>query len=236
MSILLMRDIRLSYGSNQALAGVDVDIAPGEMVALTGRSGSGKSSLLNIAAGLVHPTSGGVSVGGEALLGRSAEELSEIRRKHVGFIFQNLNLLGRITVGENVMLPLEFAEHEASEVRRRSLEVLEWVGLADRFDSYPSELSGGEQQRVAIARALAVKPSLLLADEPTAALDPVTAEMVMMLIRRACDESGAGALVVTHQPATAGWADRVLHLRDGIVATRSTREPNATLLAEGAGE
>ena len=125
MSILLMRDIRLSYGSNQALAGVDVDIAPGEMVALTGRSGSGKSSLLNIAAGLVHPTSGGVSVGGEALLGRSAEELSEIRRKHVGFIFQNLNLLGRITVGENVMLPLEFAEHEASEVRRRSLEVLE---------------------------------------------------------------------------------------------------------------
>ena len=114
--------------------------------------------------------------------------------------------------------------------------MLEWVGLADRFDDSPSELSGGEQQRVAIARALAVKPKLLLADEPTAALDPVTAEMVMHLIRRACDESGAGALVVTHQPATAGWADRVLHLRDGRVATRSTREPDSSLLLDGVSE
>ena len=236
MSILLMRDIRLNYGATQALDGIDLDITAGEMVALTGRSGSGKSSLLNIAAGLIAPTSGGVSVAGQALLGCSAEELSEVRRAHVGFIFQNLNLLGRITVGENVMLPLEFADHDSSEVRRRSQEVLEWVGLADRFDDSPSELSGGEQQRVAIARALAVKPKLLLADEPTAALDPVTAEMVMHLIRRACDESGAGALVVTHQPATAGWADRVLHLRDGRVATRSTREPDSSVLLDGVSE
>lgn len=236
MTILTMRDIRLSYGATQALAGIDLDISAGEMVALTGRSGSGKSSLLNIAAGLIAPTSGGVMVSGEALLGRSVEELSEVRRRHVGFIFQNLNLLGRITVGENVMLPLEFADHECTEVRRRASEVLEWVGLADRFDDPPGDLSGGEQQRVAIARALAVKPSLLLADEPTAALDPVTAEMVMALVRRACDETNAAALVVTHQPATAGWADRVLHLRDGCVATRSAREPDAALLADGSSE
>ena len=233
--MLTMRGIRLSYGAVVALDGVDVEIEAGEMVALTGRSGSGKSSLLNIAAGLVAPTAGGITVAGEALLGRSAGDLSEIRRRHVGFIFQNLNLLGRVTVGENVMLPLEFADEPADAVRRRAVEVLEWVGLADRFDASPSELSGGEQQRVAIARALAVKPSLLLADEPTAALDPVTAEMVMALIRRACDEHDAGALVVTHQPATAGWADRVLHLRNGTVATRSSRSPEVAF-AEGTGE
>lgn len=236
MTMLTMRDIRLSYGANEALTGIDLDIDRGEMVALTGRSGSGKSSLLNIAAGLITPTSGGVAVAGEGLLGLRAQELSEVRRQHIGFIFQNLNLLGRITVGENVMLPLEFADHEAAEVRRRAAEVLEWVGLADRFDDSPRDLSGGEQQRVAIARALAVKPSLLLADEPTAALDPVTAEMVMALVRRACDETGAAALVVTHQPATAGWADRVLHLRDGQVATRSTREPDAALLGDGSSQ
>ena len=205
---------------------VDLSIEPGEMVALTGRSGSGKSSLLNIASGALAPTSGGIAVAGESLLGRTAESLSEIRRKHVGFIFQNLNLLGRISVGDNVMLPLEFANFSPAEAERRARAELDRVELGDRFDAFPSELSGGEQQRVGVARALATKPALLLADEPTSALDPVTAEMVMLLIRKAVDEDGSAALVVTHNPAQAAWADRVIRLRDGQIAT-ATGSPDS---------
>ncbi len=216
-----MSEIHLRFGSTVALTGVDLSIQRGEMVALTGRSGSGKSSLLNIASGALSPTRGGVAVAGESFLGRSADELSALRRKHVAFIFQNLNLLGRISVGDNVMLPLEFADVSSSEAEQRARAELERVELGDRFDAMPSELSGGEQQRVGVARALATKPALLLADEPTSALDPVTAEMVMLLIRKAVDEDGAAALVVTHQPAQAAWADRVIRLRDGQIASTS---------------
>ena len=222
MNILTMSQIHLNFGATTALAGVDLSIDSGEMVALTGRSGSGKSSLLNIASGALYPTTGGVAIAGESLLGQSGEALSEVRRRHVGFIFQNLNLLGRISVGDNVMLPLEFADVAPQEAQRRTHAVLERVDLGDRFDSFPSELSGGEQQRVGVARALVTKPSLLLADEPTSALDPVTAEMVMLLIRKAVDEDGSAALVVTHNPAQAAWADRVVHLRDGKIATVSS--------------
>ena len=222
MNILTMSQIHLNFGATTALAGVDLSIDSGEMVALTGRSGSGKSSLLNIASGALYPTTGGVAIAGESLLGQSGEALSEVRRRHVGFIFQNLNLLGRISVGDNVMLPLEFADVAPQEAQRRARAVLERVDLGDRFDSFPSELSGGEQQRVGVARALVTKPSLLLADEPTSALDPVTAEMVMLLIRKAVDEDGSAALVVTHNPAQAAWADRVVHLRDGKIATVSS--------------
>lgn len=222
MEILTMSQITLSFGTTNALTNIDLSISAGEMVALTGRSGSGKSSLLNIASGALSPTIGGVAIAGESLLESSAHELGDIRRTHVGFIFQNLNLLGRISVGDNVMLPLEFVDVAPPEAEERSRTELERVGLGDRFDAFPHELSGGEQQRVGVARALVTRPALLLADEPTSALDPVTAEMVMQLIREAVDEHDAAALVVTHQPAQAAWADRVIRLRDGEIASTSS--------------
>ena len=235
MNILTMSQIHLSFGPTVALAGVDVSIDAGEMVALTGRSGSGKSSLLNIASGALSPNTGGVAISGQSLLGQSAEASSVLRRDHVGFIFQNLNLLGRISVGDNVMLPLEFADVGPQEAQRRARAELERDELADHFDAFPNELSGGEQQRVGVARALVTRPSLLLADEPTSALDPVTAEMVMLLIRRAVDEDDCAALVVTHQPAQAAWADRVIHLRDGQIATVSSGLASSADAAAGNG-
>lgn len=235
MTVLAMHGVHLSYGATAALTNIDLEIEAGELVAVTGRSGSGKSSLLNIAAGLLAPTAGGVSLGGQALGGRSGDSLAELRRETVGFVFQSLNLLPRISVLDNVALPLELGGMALSEARARALSSLDSIGLADRADDAPAALSGGEQQRVAVARALAVKPPLVVGDEPTAALDPVTADSIMLLIRGACDEGAAG-LIVTHDPAQAAWADRVINLRDGCIVSTTARVDSAPISAPGEAE
>ncbi len=214
-----------------ALRNVTLTIAPGELVAVTGRSGSGKSSLLNVAGGLVPATAGIVTVCGERLRGRSPADLAAIRRRHVGYVFQDLNLLPTLTAVENTSLPLELAgwnRAEADASARRALDEVELSAEADRF---PDELSGGQKQRVAIARGLVGQRSLLLADEPTAALDDVTGEVILRLIKAQCDR-GAAALLVTHDPAQAAWADRVIRLADGAIESETVRPALRTDLAQ----
>ncbi len=220
MTVLELHSVTVSFGENVALDDVSLRVEAGELIAVTGRSGSGKSTLLNLAGGMLMPTVGGVVVAGESLGGATAERIADIRRRHVGFVFQNLKLLPRISVAENVALPLELHGTSTKDARSSAIAVLERLGLDDRADDPPSALSGGERQRVAVARALVVGPSLLLGDEPTAALDPTTAEQVMKIIRSACN-AGAAGLIVTHDPVQAAWADRVVHLRAGRMGRTS---------------
>jgi ABC-type lipoprotein export system ATPase subunit/ABC-type lipoprotein release transport system permease subunit len=200
-----------------ALRGIDLDIAPGEFVALVGPSGSGKSTLLNLLGGLDHPSSGELWVAGLPLHSADGKERTAHRRHRVGFIFQSFNLLPRLTAVENVAIPLSLAGVSQSERQARATEMLEKVGLGHRLDHYPSELSGGEQQRTAVARALIHKPSLILADEPTGNLDSHTGEEVMTLLKELNREQGITLIVVTHDAEVAAFADRVVHLRDGHV-------------------
>ena len=205
------------------LDGVDLTVDAGELVALMGPSGSGKTTLLRIAAGLDRPERGMPVIDGEHLWVLSANELADLRRSSVGYVEQRWNLLDSLTVAENVSLPLELDGTRRRDALREAMAALEDVGIAELARQFPSELSGGEQQRVAIARALVGSRHLLIADEPTGALDALTAEAVMRLVRRRCDEQGAAALLATHDPAVAGWADRVLYLRDGLLADRSAQ-------------
>ncbi len=199
-----------------ALDGVDLDVDAGERVALIGRSGSGKSSLLNLLAGLDRPTSGTIEVTGRSLERCSAAELAYYRRREIGIVFQAFRLVGHRTAFENVELPLLLDGIERSERRRRVGEALERVGLADRIGHRPDELSGGEQQRVALARAIVHRPRLLLADEPTGNLDPVTAERVLELFDGVAREGGTTLFVITHDPKVAARSsDRQLRLHEG---------------------
>jgi putative ABC transport system ATP-binding protein len=200
-----------------ALRGVSLDIAAGELVAVMGPSGSGKSTLLNLAGGLDRPTSGEVVVEGTSLASLSPKELAGLRRRHVGYVFQDLNLIPSLTAVENVMLPRELDGIRAKQARREAVEVLVEVGLTEVADRFPDEISGGQRQRVAIARALVGERRLLLADEPTGALDTPTGDDILQLLRARCD-AGATVLLVTHEPRYAAWADRVVFLRDGEIA------------------
>ncbi len=208
------------YGEspNQVVASDNVDfrVELGELVVLMGPSGSGKSTLLTIAGGLESPTSGQVLVDGANLWELSAAELAAMRRSHIGFVFQEYNLLSGLTAAENVAAPLELDGRSANEAQREAIERLQSVGLADRAGAFPDELSGGERQRVAIARGLIGDRRLLLADEPTGAIDSKTSEEVMVLLRAACTASTA-VVVVTHDPIVAEWADRIVHIRDGRI-------------------
>ncbi|GGS58604.1 macrolide ABC transporter ATP-binding protein [Planobispora rosea] len=199
-----------------ALRGVNLEVGAGELVAVMGSSGSGKSTLLNLAGGLDRPTSGAVTVEGTPLTSLTAKELAALRRRHVGYVFQDLNLIPSLTAAENVMLPRELDGVRAKQARREALAALAEVGL-DEPDRFPDELSGGQRQRVAIARALAGERRLLLADEPTGALDTPTGDEVLQLLRARCD-AGAAVLLVTHESRYAAWADRVVFLRDGMIA------------------
>lgn len=223
-------DVSLRFGNGpqavHALANVSLAVEPGELVAVTGRSGSGKSSMLNVAGGLVQASLGSVLVCGEHLDGHSKAELAAIRRRHVGYVFQDLNLIPTLTTVENVSLPLELAGRPRNEAEAAATETLERVGLTGHESRYPDQLSGGQRQRVAIARGIVGSRSLILADEPTSALDEITGEEIMALLRAECDR-GAAALMVTHDPAQAAWADRVLRLRDGTVDSE-TRRPTKT--------
>jgi putative ABC transport system ATP-binding protein len=235
---LEMRRVRKTYGEGpaavHALAGADLTVGAGEMVAVMGPSGSGKSTLLAIAGSLEEPTEGEVLIEGTALAGLGRDERARLRRRHIGYVFQDFNLLPGLTAVENITMPLELDGVRHRRARAAGLAALEELGLADRAGSFPDELSGGQRQRVALARALVGDRRLLLADEPTGALDSRTGEDVMRLIRTAC-RGGAAAVLVTHDAQLASWADRVVFVRDGKVvdATGSLAGPES-LLAGGA--
>ncbi len=205
-----------------ALDQVSLTIAPGELVAVMGPSGSGKSTLLNVAGGLDRPTSGRVLVEGEDLTTMGAADLARLRRRRMGFVFQDYNLIPSLTAAENVSLPLELDGERISQARRHARHALDLLGLMDLSDRYPDAMSGGQQQRVAIARALVGDRRFVLADEPTGALDSHTGEEVLRVLRERCD-AGIAGLLVTHEARHAAWADRVVFLRDGrVVDTTGT--------------
>lgn len=200
-----------------ALDNIDVSIKSGEFVAITGPSGSGKSTLANIIGGLDRPTNGTVVVDGEDLSHVRDRKLSDYRNRHIGFVFQSFNLQGTQTALENVMLPLVFARIKQKERKARAKECLEAVGLGDRLKHRPSQLSGGQRQRVAIARALAVRPSIILADEPTGNLDSARGEEIMKLLED-LNKQGMTLVIITHDMSIAKRANRIIEIKDGKVA------------------
>jgi putative ABC transport system ATP-binding protein len=224
--LLRLDGVAMQYGSGEtsvtALAGIDLVVRRGELVAVMGASGSGKSTLLTVAGGLTPPTSGEVIVEGHWLSQLSARQLATLRRRSLGFVFQDFNLIPSLTAIENVALPLELDGWRTRKARRPALDALGVVELADRADRYPSDLSGGQQQRVAIARAVVGGRSLILADEPTGALDSTTGEIVLKMLRGRVD-AGAGGILVTHDARHAAWADRIVFLRDGRIVDQAER-------------
>ncbi|MCW2495743.1 ABC transporter ATP-binding protein [Jatrophihabitans sp.] len=239
MSVLELSGITKRYGIGaaavDALREVDLRVEPGELVAIMGPSGSGKSTLLTIAGTLEEPTSGEVSVGGLELSKLSRAEQAQLRRRAIGYVFQDFNLLAGLTAAENVSLPLELDGTSAKAARAAGLEALERLGLAGRADHFPDQLSGGERQRVAIARAVVGERRLLLADEPSGALDSVNGEAVMRLVRATC-QGGVAGVVVTHDAQLASWADRVIFIRDGRIVDQTSAPdgPESLLEVDGA--
>ena len=217
------------------LASVDLELHPGELIAVMGPSGSGKSTLLTIAGGLEVPSSGEVLVGGQNLAAMSRDKRAAMRRATIGYVFQELNLLHSLTALENVTMPLELDGMSTRAARRIAAEALQRVGLGDRCEAFPDNLSGGERQRVAIARALVGRddrpgthqPRVLLADEPTGALDTMNGEAVIALLSQACRDGHSG-IVVTHDAQLAAWADRILFLRDGHLVDSTHRPDHST--------
>jgi putative ABC transport system ATP-binding protein len=226
------------YGSGptevRALTDVDLTVEQGELVALMGPSGSGKSTLLHLAGGLERPTAGRVIVGGTDIDTLDASGLAALRRHQVGFVFQSLNLVPTLTAVENVMLPLELDGVATRKARKQAAEALARVQVDGPLDRYPDDLSGGQQQRVAIARAIVGDRSLILADEPTGALDTDTGEEILRLLRARCD-AGAAGVMVTHEARHAAWADRVVFLRDGVVVDETGADEPEALLSSEAG-
>ena len=237
-AMLEMRQVSKVYGSGaaevHALREVDLSVRAGELVAVMGPSGSGKSTLLTIAGTLEEPTGGEVLIGDRDVARLSRNDRARLRRRSIGYVFQEFNLIPGLSAVENVALPLELDGVRVRPARSAALAALARLGLADGVDRYPDELSGGESQRVAIARAVVGERHLLLADEPTGALDSVNGEAVMRLLRSACRDGVAG-VVVTHDAQLASWADRVVFLRDGRVVDQTAPRPGPeSLLARGA--
>ena len=236
-SALELRQVSKNYGSGptevRALRDVDLSVERGELVAIMGPSGSGKSTLLTIAGSLEQATSGQVLVNGVDLASVSRQDQAKLRRRSIGYVFQDFNLLPGLTAIENVTMPLELDGIRTKAARATGLEAMEQLDVADRADRYPDELSGGERQRTAIARAIVGKRGLLLADEPTGALDSVNGEAVMRLLR-AATKRGVAGVVVTHEAQLASWADRVVFLRDGQVVDQTVAPPGPeSLLVAG---
>jgi putative ABC transport system ATP-binding protein len=222
-----LRDVTKTYAMGgqtvHALRGVSLDIAEGEMVAIMGASGSGKSTLMNILGCLDQPSTGSYLLAGEAVQSLSADALAAIRNRRIGFVFQQFNLLPRTSALENVELPMVYAGVGAVQRRERAQRALERVGLGERLHHTPAELSGGQQQRVAIARALVNQPQLILADEPTGALDSHTSEDIMRLLT-ALNQQGMTVVLVTHEADIAAWAQRTLVFKDGVMVEDARRE------------
>ncbi len=217
--VIITRGLAKEYeGGVHALRDVDVQIADGEFVAVTGPSGCGKSTLLNLLGGLDRPTRGEIELAGRRVEDYSETRWALVRRSEVGFVFQFFNLIGNLSVADNVELPGLLAGLSSREAKARRIELLESLGIAEHADAAPGRLSGGQQQRVAIARALINRPRVLLADEPTGNLDSASARDVMALLRAAHDERGQTIVLVTHDARVAARADRVLAMRDGAVA------------------
>jgi putative ABC transport system ATP-binding protein len=233
MTVVAAREVTRRYGDGatavDALRGVSLEVERGALVAIMGASGSGKSTLMHIMAGLDRPTAGEVEIGGAEISRLGDNELTRLRRKHIGFVFQFFNLLPMLTAQENVLLPLTIAGEKPA--RGWIDELLQTTGLDDRRDHRPAELSGGQQQRVAIARALVTRPTVVFADEPTGNLDSRTSEEILELLRRAVDERQQTIVMVTHDPQAASLADRILFLADGLIVRDRARASAADVLA-----
>lgn len=223
---LELRDVVKRFGSGltevRALTDVSATVAPGELVAIMGPSGCGKSTMLHLAGALEDPDAGQVLVGGRDLSATSASERAALRRRDVGFVFQRLNLVPSLSALENVMLPMELEGVPAREARERARAALVSVGVVQQLDRFPDDFSGGQQQRIAVARAVVGTRKLLLADEPTGALDTMTGDAVIELIAGLPAATGTAVVLVTHEPRYAAWADRVIFLRDGRIVDESS--------------
>jgi putative ABC transport system ATP-binding protein len=220
-SVIEVQGLTKTFGSGETrvevLRGIDLSVSRGQMIAIMGPSGSGKSTLLHLIGALDSPTGGTVRVGSEDLSRLNDDQLTRVRRREVGFVFQSFNLLDVLSGAENVALPLLIEDIGEPEATRRAVEELRRVGMSHRVNHIPAQLSGGEQQRIAIARALVTRPTILLADEPTGNLDSVTGEQIMNLLRALVDERGQTILLVTHNAQHAAFADRLVSLRDGQI-------------------
>jgi putative ABC transport system ATP-binding protein len=237
MTMIELRQVSKSYGQGDAevhaLHEVNLAAIVGEMVAVMGPSGSGKSTLLTIAGTLEEPTTGEVLIAGQPVRQMSKSAKAQLRRRTIGYVFQDFNLLPGLTATENVSLPLELDGVSGRKARLAALKALDGLGLSNRASHYPDQLSGGERQRVAIARAMVGERRLLLADEPSGALDSSNGEAVMRLLHSACKDSRMTAIVVTHDAQLASWADRVIFIRDGRITdqTATAAGPESLLAA-----
>ncbi|MGH9274405.1 MAG: ABC transporter ATP-binding protein [Acidimicrobiales bacterium] len=239
MPALELRTVVKRYGSGltevRALTDVSLSVAPGELVAVMGPSGCGKSTMLHLAGALEDPNAGQVLVNGRDLSTLSASGRATLRRTDVGFVFQRLNLVPSLSAVENVMLPLELEGVSTREARERAREALVSVGVTEQLDRFPDDFSGGQQQRIAVARAVVGTRKLILADEPTGALDTLTGDAVIELIAGLPAATGTAVVLVTHEPRYAAWADRVVFMRDGrIVDESSVASPTTPATAAGA--
>ncbi len=229
MAVLVAKDLHKHYNLGkhpvQALDGVDFVVEKGEFVAIMGPSGSGKSTLLHLVGGLDQPTKGEITLAGKRLSLLKDKQVTLLRRRNIGFVFQFFNLMPTMNAEENIILPLMIDGKNVKKYKNRLENLLDLVGLKDRRKHKPEQLSGGEQQRVALARALITDPAIILADEPTGNLDSKTGSVIMDLLRRSCDELGQTIIVVSHDPRAASYADRVVFLRDGQIVSHLNFAP-----------
>ena len=237
---IAVRQLMKTYSEGEArvtaLRGVDLDVHAGEIVMLMGPSGSGKTTLLSIMGAILTATSGSVQVSGREVVGLNQKQLPAIRLEHIGFVFQGFNLFPTLTAGENVELMLDLKGIRGAQAKNRAQELLEQVGLGEKYKSFPNDLSGGQKQRVAIARALAGDPQIILADEPTAALDSQTGRIVMQMMKDLAHKRDRAVVIVTHDPRVAEFADRTVHIEDGLVAKNSDLQvPTELLMPEAIG-